>query len=159
MVYNLGLIRKYLSYDSAVIIFKAFILSRVEYCSIFCISACKAVIERLQKIVNRSLRICYKSSYDESNFNLHLKAKLLPLRLRRKIATLSQMFLVNQRSLKENLKVTPDFRTTQMTTRQSKLNVIKCEFPRSEWYRRSLVYQGPKYWEILPTRLKSYDCI
>lgn len=158
MVYNLGLIRKYLSNDSAVIVFKAFILSRIEYGSIFC--ARKSIIERLQKIVNRSLRICYRAKYDESNFNLHVRAQLLPLRLRRKIATLNQMYLVNQRLAKERERnVTTELRSLRMPTRQSKSNFIKCEFPRSEWYRKSLVYQGPRYWEILPTRLKNCNCI
>lgn len=92
MVYNFGLIRKYLNFDSAVIILKAYILSKVKYGSIFCIGARKTVIDKLQKIVNSGLP---KTNYYESNFKLHVRANLLPLRIRRKIATLNQMFLIN----------------------------------------------------------------
>lgn len=154
MVYNLGLIRKFLNNESAVIVFKAYILSRVEYGAIFCISARNSVLNKLQKIVNRGLRICYRTNYYESNYNLHVKARLLPLRLRRKLATLNQVYLMNQRLLKGSpLKDGIDF-ISRKVTRHNKLNYIRCEFPRFEWYRRSVVYQGPKYWEILPSRLK-----
>lgn len=52
-----------------------------------------------------------------------------------------------------------DFRSDTVQTRQNRLNCIRCDFPRSEWYRKSLVYQGPKFWEILPARLKNINDI
>lgn len=155
MIYNLILIRKYLNTESAVVIFKAYILSRIEYGALFCINARKSVLERLQKLVNKSLRICFKANFTVSSCHLHLNAQILPLRLQRKIATLKLIFLVNQRMMHKYQTHNTRQIILGRQTRHSLWNYVKCEFSKSEWYQKSVVYQGPKYWEILPTRLKS----
>lgn len=62
---------------------------------------------------------------------------------------------MNQRLRNKALNKYEEHVSRLRVTRQSKLNYVTCEFPRSEWYRKSVVYQGPRYWEILPSRLKN----
>lgn len=35
-------------------------------------------------------------------------------------------------------------------TRQSKINFVKCDFSKTEWFKNTVSYLGPKHWEILP---------
>lgn len=74
---------------------KAYILSPLEYGAIFCCGANKNLIDRLQKLINRALRICFMASLSHNLVDLHQKAKLLPLKLRRKLATIKLMYIVN----------------------------------------------------------------
>lgn len=46
---------------------------------------------------------------------------------------------------------------TVRKTRLSMVNYIRCEFPGTEWFKKTTSYLGPKNWEILPTRLKLLD--
>lgn len=89
-----------------------------------------------------------------STYKLHTMAKLLPLRLRRKIALLKLMFVKNM-DLK--MKQCEGIENRLGRTRQSKFNFVKCDFPKTEWFKSTASYLGPKYWEILPTRLKAMD--
>lgn len=59
MVYTLGTLRYYMSSKKAVLIFKAFVLSKLEYGSVFCIGSNAVIVNRLQKLVNRCLSICF----------------------------------------------------------------------------------------------------
>lgn len=40
-------------------------------------------------------------------------------------------------------------------TRAKALPQIKCYFPLTEAYTKSISYTGPRYWEILPGKLKT----
>lgn len=92
MVFTLYKIRPYIDANTAVLIFKAHILARVEYGSLFCIGANRSHLEKLQKLVNRSLRICLKRPRDASLLALHIDAKVLPFRVRRNIVLVQLMF-------------------------------------------------------------------
>lgn len=85
MVFTLYKIRPYIDEHTAILIFKAHILSRVEYGSVFCIGANKVHLDKLQKLVNRNLCICLRKPRDFSVFQMHISAKFLPLRIRRQM--------------------------------------------------------------------------
>lgn len=85
-----------MSKKTAVIIFKSFILSRFEYGGIFCIGSNAGMIDRLQKLVNRCLRFCIKLPFDYNVAEIHIIAKLLPLKIRRNISLLKIMFEESQ---------------------------------------------------------------
>lgn len=157
ILYSLSVIRKYINTKTAIIIGKAFILSRLEYGAVFCMGSNCNLIDKLQKLLNKMLRICYKASYTHSTNDLHVQAKLLPLKIRRKIHLINLMFHVNKRN--RMLHYTNDTRTTgQRVTRQGSLNkFVPCPFPRTEWFRKSVAYQGPKHWGILPVRFKNIE--
>lgn len=79
---------------------------------------------------------------------------MLPLRLGRKIAALKLLFHVNMK--KRSITVGKGENLVNRT-RQSTLNFVRCEFPKTEWFKKTITYQGPKYWEVLLGRLKSIE--
>lgn len=87
-VYTLSKIRRYINSDTAFTIFKSFILPKLEYGDIFCCGVTKKLQYRIQIVMNKALRICFRSKREDSNYYNHLKAKVLPLHLRRKSSIL-----------------------------------------------------------------------
>lgn len=84
-IYMLGKLRKYIDPRTAVQIFKSYVLPHLEYCDYLLIGTKKTTLEKLQKAVNHSLRICFNAPKGTSNFKLHALAILLPLTYRRDI--------------------------------------------------------------------------
>lgn len=62
IVYTLRTVRNFIDSKTALIIFKSHILSRLEYGSQHCIGTNSNHLDKLQKLVNQSLRICMKES-------------------------------------------------------------------------------------------------
>lgn len=60
MVFTLKCIRLFIDKNTAIIIFKAHSISRLEYGSLFCIGSNMSKIRKLQVLMNRSLRICFE---------------------------------------------------------------------------------------------------
>lgn len=130
MFYSLYKIRKFIDCKSAVTIFKSFILSRLEYGSIFGIESNASTVRKLQKLVNKCLRICFKLPRDSNVFDMHTHAKLLPLCVRRNIQLMKLMF-----------------------------KCLFCSTPKDEGYKRSVAFQGPSRWDKLPLELKLLETI
>lgn len=84
-VYLIGRIRKFPTVNLAVLVMNTFILPKLEYGDIFLLGGKKREIDRLQKLLNVCLRICFPSRHLISNAVLHPRTKLLPLCYRRKI--------------------------------------------------------------------------
>ena len=83
--YLLSKIRHFLSAEAALIVYKSHVLSILEYGAVFCLPAVNSKLEKLQKIQNRLLRVCFRANRLTSNFELHSRANLLPLDYRRNI--------------------------------------------------------------------------
>lgn len=151
-VFTLSKIRRYINSETAVVIFKSFILPRLEYGDVFCCGVPKKLLYKIQIVMNKALRICYRSKREDSNYHNHLKAKVMPLHLRRKCSILRLMHSVvsNRGTVDENTQSQSSYRQT----RASKYPKLACEFPKTESFRRSISYTGPQYWERLPGRLK-----
>lgn len=147
-VYTLSKIRRYINSDTAVTIFKSFILPKLEYGDVFCCCVTKRLQSKIQVVMNKALRICYKSKREDSNYYNHLKAKVLPLHLRRKCSILKLMFSVIDRKKDE-------IEEAGRSMRSKKFPKLVCPFPNSETFKNSISYTGPKYWERLPGRLKN----
>lgn len=147
MSYSLYKIRSFIDSKSAVIIFKAFILSRLEYGSIFCVMSNASVINKLQKLVNRCLRTCFKLPGDSNVFQLHTSAKLLPLSVRRNIQLMKLMY-------SESKDVNNMLPRNRIGIRSNRCPIFCYSVPKSEAYKRSVIFQGPSRWEKLPVKLK-----
>lgn len=109
------------------------------------------MLYRLQVIkLNKALLICFRSNRDDSYYFNHLKAKVLPLHIRRKCSILRLMYSrVNKVEMPENQN-----QQNPRLTRVSDLPHLVCIFTRSEAFKKSISFTGPRYWEILPGRLK-----
>lgn len=149
MVFTLCKIRPYIDTHTAILIFKAHILSRIEYGSVFCIGANKSSLDRLQKLVNRSLRICLRKPRDSSVFGLHTEAKVLPLRIRRNIVLMKLLYKLAYKGQEAVSRV------TGARTRSTASINLPIPFPKTEWFRRNIAYQGPSRWLNLPTFLRN----
>lgn len=149
-VYLFGKIRKFLSAKLAVLVLKTFILPKLEYGDIFLLGSKKQDVDKLQKLLNVCLRICFPSKNIISNVALHNMAKLLPLCYRRKISILKHMFKLS----KDHNYVDND---AQRRGRSSATILLKTDRPKNERYLRSLFYEGPKLWRELPREIKNSE--
>lgn len=85
-------IRSFIDVKTAIIIYKAHLLSMLEYCSIFIDGIPVNLLCKLQRVQNKCLRICHLADKKITNVNLHIMSKILPLRLRRKQTICKFMF-------------------------------------------------------------------
>lgn len=70
---------------------KAYILPRLEYGAVFCVGSNANLLDRFQTLLNRALRICFRANLTHNLHELHVRAKLLPLRIRHKLAIIKLM--------------------------------------------------------------------
>lgn len=151
-IYMLGKLRKYIDPKTAIVIFKSYILPRLEYCDFLLTGSKNTSICKLQKAMNYALRICFNAPYGTSNFKLHISAKILPLNCRRDISLLKQMFCCSTDDRYINV--------SQNRRGRSKGHIkIRCDLPRLEKYKKSICYQGPKKWDLLPNEIKNSENI
>lgn len=90
-VFTLCKVWRFVPEPIALLIYKSLIMAKLSYGGIACIGARKPELEKLQKIQNRALRICYCASRYTSNILLHKHANILPLFLRRKYVLYNMM--------------------------------------------------------------------
>lgn len=155
MTYSLCKIRKYIDKKTAVILFKAYVLSRLEYGSLLCLGANNSYLDKLQKLMNLCLRNCLSKNYDSNVFQMHTKAKVLPLKIRRNTALLKLMYStlsdpnLQKHSLTQSL----------YDTRSSRVKNFVLPRPRTELFKNSVIYQGKKRWLELPSNLKMIESV
>lgn len=153
-IFTLAKIRRFISENIAVLIFKTMIMSKLSYGGILCLSAAKNQLSKLQKAQNQALRICYLSNRYTSNLSLHRKANVLPLFLRRKFEIFKimhkRMSMVGSRMI-----VSADCRIT----RYGASNPPIFDTPRSAWFINTITYQAPALWASLPNKVRLIvDC-
>lgn len=105
----------------------------------------KPLIDKLQKLQIRALKICFGKPNIVPSFPLHCKSSLLSLDLRRKCSLLSYM---NLKLIKNDSTFILDARTDNRTRRSNEM--MKIPFPRNEWFKCSISYAGPKLWNDVP---------
>lgn len=89
----LSLLRKFLSVNAALKIFKAMVLPYMEYI-FFCLGPCNDKdLTRLQRLQNHGLRICLRAPPRTSVLQLHSSAKLLLVKNKIKLNILKQMHI------------------------------------------------------------------
>ena len=153
-IYHLSKIRSFITKKAAILIYKNMILPILEYGDIFLHSASQKIRKKLQTLQNKALRCALnKEKYTETNV-LHEEAKILKLKERRHMHVLLHMFQLSQMP---NFKIWKAHKTTGVRTRSSKKKLISFKRPNNEKYKRSITYQGPKLWNLLPGYLQKID--
>ena len=131
--------RGFLSTKAALLVYKGMLLPILEYGDIFLIGTSLVNRKKLQVLQNKGLR-CSLNRDQESNVgDLHKDAKLLKLKYRREQHILNYMYEYAQ--VEGNLKAKT--RDTVRTRASSKL-LLKIKRPRTEKFKKSLAYRGPK---------------
>ena len=139
--------RGFLSNKAAMLVYKNMLLPILEYGDILFTGVTLQHKKRLQVLQNKVLRCALNEDKDTSTVDLHKKAKLMKLKYRRQQHLLNFMFDVAKD--KGNLKP----QNSGMSTRSSKKALLKSKRPRTERFKKSLAYLGPKRWNALPANL------
>lgn len=124
-------------------------MSKLAYGGILCLSANKSQLDKLQKVQNRVLRICFQCNRYTSNLSLHQKAKVLPLCLRRNLEIYKIMF-----AKMSNSTVSSTAPLKRRITRYGSSRLPVFDTPRSTRFLNTVTYQGPALWAALPNWLK-----
>lgn len=162
MVFTLYKIRHYIDVHTAVLIFKAHVLSNLSTDQFFVLGQTKAhwigyknlLIEAciyIHKLIRRprdSTYICLRRPRDSYVFEIHTEAKALPLKIRRNIVLMKLMYNLAHSEPKVIII------GTGVRPRSTGSAKIPIPFPYTEWFRKSIAYQGPSRWLNLPNFLK-----
>lgn len=141
----LSKLRAYVDSRTALIMYKAHLLSLVEYGSIFINNLPVHYLNKLQRVQNRCLRICFLADKMTSNVSLHMKSKLLPLRQQAICKFVCKKIRFSPSILSEPVR---------KGNRSSFKRLTKLPMPKSNRFRNSLSYAGLLAWNHLPEKLR-----
>ena len=137
--------RGFLNVDAALLVYKCMLLPILEYGDIFLSAASQVNRKKLQTLQNKGLRCALGIGADYSSNDLHAEAGLLKLKYRRDEHILNFMY---------DWSWDPDHAkavsTMSMATHSKSKRTLKVKRPRTEKYKKSLAYNGPKKWNALP---------
>lgn len=143
-IYLLGLIRKYLSRNSAIRLLKALAMPYMEY-AFFVLGACSdKTVTKLQRLQNRGMRISLLCPTRTSTNILHEQCRMLTVKNKMKLNTLKVMY---RRIYKHNCI---DQRDISNTTRSNRAPLFAELFPHSARFQKSLCGWGFQLWNRLP---------
>lgn len=156
-MYLLNRIWRYINSFTALLIYKSHILSYLEYGSVFMDCIPLTLKQKLQRCQNRCLRIALKTDKYTSNFTIHKRSKVLPLKYRRRMGICKlmhhNMYKANGLFYEHSDNISAS--SHKVETRSNRLVNMKVPHPKTETFKRSFVYQGPHIWNQLPNLLKN----
>ena len=137
--------RYFLDVRAATLVYKSMILPIMEYGDIFLVGATAENRKKLQVLQNKGLRCALAQDRDISIEELHRKAGLQKLKIRREQHLLSHMF-----DLANSGKYFKKRKSMGVNTRSQSKKMLKLKKPNTEKYKKSLAYTGPIKWNALP---------
>ena len=144
-------IRCYITEDAAVKIYKSMILPYVDYGDIFYMNANSGLVEKLQTLQNRALRICFTARLITPTQILHRSAQISKLKPRRITHLVNYMFknksnirYLNVRNINTRLHDAPVFKTT-------------CTKPNCEKFKANVYYNGAMAWNNLAVNIRNIE--
>ena len=150
-VFKLKKLRKQMSTNTAMLVYKQTILPYFEYCD-FLIDACsKREQDKIEKLQYRALRIIHKmrNPREVRRVDLLQLSGMKELRIRRKCHLLNQMHDWKKRGkwLKKQNR----------TTRNQPLQQFYLPKPKTEEVKKSPYYRGAKLWLKLPPNVRQME--
>ena len=136
--------RSFLNTKAALMVYKNMLLPILEYGDIFLTAATNINKKRLQVIQNKGLRCALGRNIETSTSELHREARLLQLKYRREQHLLNFMY-----DQAQNTDMLRSRNASAVRTRTSNKKLLKVRRPRTESFRKSLAYVGPKKWNQL----------
>ena len=149
--YQFSKICKYLDTSTHILVYKQTVLPLVEYVSFILCFNNKQDIEKLQRLQNRSLRLCYNIHVPNaiSTVELHRNANIKKLDDRRELALLYIMFDMYQKKLYK--------KTCNRQTRAADGYIFDLTIPHSGVYAKSPYYVGASLWNDLPMTTRNMN--
>ena len=142
-IFQFSKIRKYSPPDVRVLVYKQTVLPMVEYISYLLYINRKHDVDKLQKLQNRALRLCFDiiDPMSVSVCQLHTQAQIGMLEPRRDVQLLGLLYDMHSD--------TRYLRDTIINTRLADRIVFSVDRVNYEIYRRSPYYVGHKLWNNL----------
>lgn len=150
--YKFSKIRYLIAQKTALLMYKTYVLPMLEFGLFILDNYYKGQVEKLQKVQNRCLRMCFRKDRQSSARLLHLRAKLLPLRHRRECCLLN---LLNEKLIKGDGVFNVDVGKSNRARGGTQVTV---PFPKTETFKKSLAYLMPSLWNALPAKCKE-NCL
>ena len=139
--YVLGKMRKYLTTDVSLLIYKTMIMPYFDYADVVYTNAFKKDLDKLQRAQNRCLKTCLLVDARTETNQTHCMSRIPLLEHRR--YTHVNNFMYTPLSRPELLDV------KQICTRARDAPLFKLAKPRVEAYKRSVRYSGALQWNLL----------
>ena len=150
-LYLMSKIRKYLTTQACILIFKTMILSLIEYGSIIYRGTSNLNVQKIDKLFYRGLRICLNTNNLETKDNLGNQCNIASLNIRFYRQLLIHMHrLTSQKSL------------LKQQTRQTRLHdaqVFNTYKPNNEKVKANVLYCGALAWNMLPANVRNLSFI
>ena len=140
--------RSFLTVRAALLIYKSMLLPILEYGDLFLSAATVKNRKRLQVLQNKGLRCALNVGIEMSTDDLHAEANLLKLKHRRELHILNYMY--GEANNATNLAHRAQ---NDAVTRSQSKKLVKVRRPKTEKFKKSLAYKGPKKWNSLPDEL------
>ena len=141
--------RSFLNTKAAVMVYKNMLLPIIEYGDIFMTGSSAETKRKFQVLQNKGLRCALNTDKYSCADELHEEVGLLKLKFRREEHMLSYMYDLSKDTSKLSCP-----KKYAIATRSSKKKLFKIKRPRTEKFKKSLAYMGPKKWNKLPEDLQ-----
>ena len=140
-LYLLAKIRKYLTKNACINVFKSMILSLIEYGDIIYEGTTNKNLDDITNLFYRGLRICCQSNIVITKRELCLECSISPLEIRREVHLL--LFMHKQLHKKALLK------KSSVNTRLHQGPVFNLYKPNNEKAKQNVIYRGAIAWNAL----------
>ena len=149
-LYLLSRIRKFLTKNASVVVFKTTILSFMEYGDIICAGTSQTNLDKVVNLFYRGLRICDNTNNKVSKETLCSDCHIASLDVRREMHLL--LFIHKQTDI-DHL-----FKKSRVKTRLHQAPVFKLCKPNNEKAKQNVLYRGAIAWNGQPgcDRNKTY---
>ena len=148
-IHQFGKIKRFLDTPTRVLVYKQTIMPLVEYVSYMLNMNNNQEVEKLQRLQNRALRMCFNinNPMDIGINVLHDRAKIKKLKSRRDMSLLCLMYDLKQMRLYEYIG--------ERVTRQGDKYTFRTDISATSIYGRSPYYTGSKLWNSLPAHVQN----
>ena len=150
-IFHLRKLRKYMTFDASVLVYKQTILPIIDYAGFLLLSLSKGDLDELQVLQNDILRVCNNTRISDkvSIEELHKKCKLLSLKQRMEKQLLGLMYMLSRDISYHHVP--------NRNTRRADKTTFKLPSKISPIYERSPYNKGCKMWDSLEMEIQSRE--
>ena len=142
-------LRNFINSHASLQIYKSMVLPYFDYGDVLYLKSNTKLLNKLQTLQNRALRICFGNRVLINIDEMHRQAKLCKLEKRRNIHVYNFMF-----KQKENQDIV-DVR--EICTRAHDAILFNTIIPKCEKYKKNVYYYGARMWNELPVKERKMD--
>ena len=148
-LYIFSKIRKYLTVQASLCIYKSTILPYIDYGDIFYQACSNTYLQKIQDKQTKALKICYNIFGNQDENILHTNANLATLKKRRDSHVLNFMYK------RKGMEIYLDRRDLPTRTHEATTFLVP-NFQLTQ-FKNSLLYKGAIMWNQSPNELKQID--